>query len=113
MIKYYNGEMYTIPKEFEEETRADEGRKICQMVKDNNGLIEGKDGMVVTTQEDFEYILAETESTAMRKFAKWLAERVGFECADCVLCGHCKEGTCVGNLLDEYRKEHVHERNTH
>ena len=27
MVKYYNGEMYTIPKEFEEEVRADERTK--------------------------------------------------------------------------------------
>lgn len=28
MVKYYNGEMYTIPIEFEEETRADERKKV-------------------------------------------------------------------------------------
>lgn len=33
MIKYYNGEMYIIPKEFEEEIRADAIRKFAEWIE--------------------------------------------------------------------------------
>ncbi len=33
MVKYYNGEMYTIPKEFEAEIRADERRKFAEWLE--------------------------------------------------------------------------------
>lgn len=37
MVKYYNGEMYTIPKAFEEEVRTDEREKIIrEFVKRHN-----------------------------------------------------------------------------
>lgn len=35
MVKYYNGEMYTIPKEFEEEVRADERKIIAEELLSN------------------------------------------------------------------------------
>lgn len=35
MVKFYNGEMFVIPKEFEEEVRADERNKVAtEILKD-------------------------------------------------------------------------------
>lgn len=34
MIKYHNGEMYVIPKEFEKEVRAEEKAKLNQILTD-------------------------------------------------------------------------------
>lgn len=34
MVKYYNGEMFVIPKEFEEEVRADERINTVQFIVD-------------------------------------------------------------------------------
>lgn len=42
MVKYYNGEMYIIPKKFEEETRADERKKFAMWL-DTHGFMRKMD----------------------------------------------------------------------
>ena len=49
MVKYYNGEMFVIPKEFEEEIRADEKAKI---VGDCLTILKAMH-MIRTSEEDF------------------------------------------------------------
>ena len=67
MIKYYNGEMYTIPKEFEEEIRADERQKFAEWLSSypHIYIIEGyvwkKRVEVVECNVTVEDVLAEYE----------------------------------------------------
>lgn len=45
IIKYYNGEMYTIPKEFEAEVRADERKLLCDdLIRKCNYLLSSGTG---------------------------------------------------------------------
>lgn len=74
IIKYQN--MEATIGEILDMARQDERQKISKMVKENNGLIEGKDGMVVTTQSDFEDILNETSKAAHNKAIDRMSEYI-------------------------------------